>query len=116
MSDRRQREPTFDERRIDAFVSKVLADLASAATGALVRLGQAAGLYQAVFDAGTVTVEELAAATATPVPGARAWLAAQVAGGYVERDAEGNRYFLLPEQALVLVDRHSPVFLARLAG
>ena len=42
----------------------------------------------------------------------REWLAAQAASGYVEYDADGDQYALPPEQAMVLADETSPVFLA----
>ena len=39
----------------------------------------------------------------------REWLGNQGAGGYVQFDAESNKWMLSPEQALCLADPHGPV-------
>ena len=41
----------------------------------------------------------------------REWLGSQVAGGYVAHHAISDTYELTPEQALVLADEDSPVFI-----
>ena len=42
----------------------------------------------------------------------REWLNAQAAGGYVEYHAANETYELSPEQAMLLADENSPVFIA----
>ena len=63
-------------------------------------------------DAGKpITSQELASITKTSERVVREWLASQAAGGYILYDAQTHRYSLPPENALVLVDENSPVYL-----
>lgn len=48
--------------------------------------------------------------TKTSERNVREWLANQAAGGYIQYDAETQKYLLPPENALALVDEDSPVF------
>lgn len=59
----------------------------------------------------SVTSNELATITNTSERNIREWLANQAAGGYVIYNAETQKYWLPPEDALALVDETSPVFL-----
>jgi hypothetical protein len=57
-----------------------------------------------------ITSNELAAIAKTSERNIREWLANQAAGGYVIYNAETQKYWLPPENALALVDENSPVF------
>ena len=74
-------------------------------------IGDKLGLYAAMSDGEPVTAGELAARTGTDERYVREWLCAQAASGYVEYDAESERFFLTPEQAACLADPESPTFL-----
>ena len=51
-----------DEAKLHQFVGQMLSDLGGAASVALVRIGDALGLYKTLHERGAMTVEELAAA------------------------------------------------------
>jgi 2-polyprenyl-3-methyl-5-hydroxy-6-metoxy-1,4-benzoquinol methylase len=98
--------------KLDIFMSKMLADMGAAASGALIIVGDKLGLYKALADSGPLTPGELAAKTGTAERYVREWLAAQAAAGYVEYDANGGRYSMNAEQAMTLANESSPVFVA----
>lgn len=66
--------------------------------------GERFGLYRALAD-GPLRPEELAGRTGTVPRYAEEWLRGQVAGGYIEYDAEAGRYSSAEEQAFADVDR-----------
>lgn len=102
----------IDQKNLQQFTEKVVADLGGAITAVLVYIGDKLGLYRAMADAGKpITSQELATITKTSERVVREWLASQAAGGYVLYDAQTQRYSLPPENALVLVDENSPVYL-----
>lgn len=102
---------TIDPAKLDAFVSRALGDLASAYGGVLVSIGHKLGLFKAMVSAGPLSAREVALRTGCAERYVREWLNAQAAGGYVEYHAVSDTYELSPEQALVLADEDSPVFL-----
>jgi 2-polyprenyl-3-methyl-5-hydroxy-6-metoxy-1,4-benzoquinol methylase len=61
--------------------------------------------------AGPISARELAARSGCAERYVREWLNAQAAGGYVGYHAVSDTYELFPEQAMVLADENSPVFL-----
>jgi SAM-dependent methyltransferase len=77
----------------------------------MVSLGSKLGLYKAMAGAGPLSARELAARAGCAERYVREWLNAQVAGGYLEYHAVSGTYELSPEQAMVLADEDSPVFL-----
>lgn len=98
--------------RLEAFLHQAAADMAAAAAGALTVAGHRIGLYRAMAGAGPLTAAELADRTGTLERYVREWLNAQAAGGYVEYDSSADTYELPPEQAMILANSDSPVFLA----
>ncbi len=103
--------PAVNEDKLNQFVFKALGDLGATMSSVLVMLGDRLGLYKAMKDAGPLTPAELAKRTRTAERYIREWLLNQAAGGYVEYDAKSGKYTLPPEQAMVLADEHSPVFM-----
>jgi SAM-dependent methyltransferase len=102
----------IDQKNLQQFTEKVVADLGGAITAVLVYIGDKLGLYRAMADAGKpITSQELATITETSERVVREWLASQAAGGYVLYDAQTQRYSLPPENASVLVDENSPMYL-----
>lgn len=101
-----------DPDRLNAFLGRMVGDLGSVASGALVVLGDRLGLYKAMGDGAKLTPDELAQRTGTNARNVREWLAAQAAAGYVDVDAGGEKFFLNPEQATAFADEDSPAFMA----
>ena len=104
----------IDETRLDTFLGQMVGDLGAAANAPLMLLGDKLGLYKALAAAGPLSSAALAERTGTAERFVREWLAAQAAAGYVAYDPGTDRYAMAPEQAMVLADEGSPVFLAGL--
>jgi len=100
----------LDEAKLNALVGKFVSDMGAAVTGPSILLGEQLGLYRALRDAGPSTSAELATKTGVRERYVREWLASQAASGYVEYDSGAGRYFLTPEQAMVMTDENSPVY------
>lgn len=103
--------PVIDHAKLETFVMRAVNDLASAYGGLMVSLGSKLGLYKAMSGAGPVTAKELATRSHCAERYVREWLNAQAAGGYVEYHAMSDTYELSPEQALVLAEEDSPVYI-----
>jgi SAM-dependent methyltransferase len=101
---------SVNEDKMHAFLGKVVGDFGASLSAALVYIGQKLGLYKAMSEAGPVTAAELAQGTNTNERYIREWLINQAAGGYVEYDAESERYSLTPEQTVALTDEQSPFY------
>ena len=101
----------INEAKLEKFVMHAVGDLSAAYGGVMVSLGHKLGLYKAMAGAGPVSSRELATRAACAERYVREWLNAQVAGGYVGYHAVSDTYELSPEQALVLADEDSPVFI-----
>jgi 2-polyprenyl-3-methyl-5-hydroxy-6-metoxy-1,4-benzoquinol methylase len=102
---------TVDPRRLDEFLSRVVSDLSASLAGVLVSIGHRLGLYKAMAGAGPVSSGWLAASAGCAERYVREWLNAQAAGGYVTYDQDGDTYELPTEQAMVLADEESTVFM-----
>lgn len=103
--------PAIDQAKLESFVMRAVADLSSAYGGVMVSLGNKLGLYKAMAGAGPLNARELAARTGCAERFLNEWLNSQAAGGYVNYHAVSDTYELSPEQALVLADESSPVFI-----
>jgi SAM-dependent methyltransferase len=102
----------IDEAKLHEFVGRMLGDLGGATSVALVRIGDALGLYRALRDGGPATSAEFAARTGLAERYLREWLSQQAASGYLTYDPASCRFALPPEQAAVLADEDSPVYMA----
>ncbi|MGH8929501.1 MAG: class I SAM-dependent methyltransferase [Egibacteraceae bacterium] len=101
----------MDEARLEAFVGRVVEEVGAAYNTVLVAIGDELGLYGALAANGALTSKELAAHTGTAERYVREWLAAQAASGFLRYDPRSQSYELPPEQAAVLADDTSPVYL-----
>ena len=101
-----------DQAKLDAFLGKMVGDLGSIASGALVVLGDRLGFYNAMRDGDKMTAAELAKRTGATERNVREWLAAQAAAGYVDYDRDDDKFSLNAEQATVFADEDSPAFMA----
>lgn len=100
----------IDASKLESFVNRAVGDLASAYGGVMVSLGHKLGLYKSLAGAGPLSAGELAARSGCAERYVREWLNAQAAAGYVDYHAASATYELTPEQAMVLADEDSPVF------
>ncbi len=104
-------EHSIDPTKLEAFVGRALSDISAAYGGVMVSIGHRLGLYKAMAGAGPLSARELAARTQCAERYVREWLGSQVAGAYVLYHPTSETYELTPEQALVLADESSPVFM-----
>ena len=101
----------IDQAKLESFLARAVGDLSAGYGGVMVSLGSKLGLYQAMAGAGPISSKELATRADCAERYVREWLNAQAAGGYVGYHAVSDTYELSPEQAMVLADEESPVFL-----
>jgi hypothetical protein len=99
----------IDEGKMSRLVGQMLADLGGAASVALVRMGDALGLYKALHNKGAMTCEALASATGVHERYLREWLAHQAASNYIEYDPSTRTFTLPPEQAEFFAIEDSPM-------
>ena len=110
------RTSTLDPAKLDAFVTRAIGELSAGHGGVMVSIGHRLGLYKAMAGAGPLSSREVASRAGCAERYVREWLGSQVAGGYVVYHAMSETYELTPEQAFVLADEESPVFLPHAWG
>lgn len=86
-------------------------DMSASQGGIMIVIGHKLGLYKAMVGAGPLTSTDLAKRAGCAERYVREWLNCQAAGGYVVYHAIEQKYELTPEQALLLADESSPVFI-----
>jgi SAM-dependent methyltransferase len=101
---------TIDEAKLEEFLGTVVSEVGAAYNTVLTAIGDELGLYDALRDHGPLTAPQLASHTATAERYLREWLNAQAASGFLRYDPTTEAYELPPEQAYVLADRTSPVY------
>ncbi len=101
----------LDQAKLDAAVGRLFADLSAGYGGVMVSLGDKLGLYRAMAGAGPLSSNEVARRSGCGERYVREWLNAQVAGGYVDYHPSSVTYELTAEQAAILAEDTSPVFL-----
>jgi 2-polyprenyl-3-methyl-5-hydroxy-6-metoxy-1,4-benzoquinol methylase len=102
----------INEEKLNQLMDKFISDFGATFHAGLVVIGESLGLYKAMADAGKpLSSAELAHRTDTNERYIREWLSAQAAGGYVEYDADTQRYYLSEEQAFALGDEMSPAYI-----
>ena len=100
-----------DEARLEELMHRFVTDLGAAVTAPMVLIGDQLGLYRAMADGEPITPAQLAERTGCRERYLREWLCQQAASGYVEYDADKQRFRLPAEQALALAQDDSPVFM-----
>jgi hypothetical protein len=103
--------PAIDEARLEAFVGQAVVDMGVAISGLLLHIGDRLGLYKAMAGAGPITSSTLAQRTGTTERYVHEWLGNPAAGGYVAYNPADSTYELPAEQAMVVANEDSPVFL-----
>jgi SAM-dependent methyltransferase len=101
----------IDEAKLEAFMGRAVTDMGAIISAPLFVIGEKLGLYKAMAHAGPLTSAEIAERAGAAERYVREWLRNQAAGGYVEYDAESDRYELPDEHAMALADEDSPVYL-----
>lgn len=101
----------IDPAKLDAFLTRAVGDLSAGYGGVMVSIGNRLGLYKAMAGTGPLSSRELAGRAGCAERYVREWLGSQVAGGYVVYHAISDTYELTPEQAFVLANEDSPVFI-----
>src|SRR6201996_4590716 len=101
----------MDEAKLNQFIGQMLGDLGGAASVAMVRIGDAFGLYKTLHAKGALTCAELAAESGVNDRYMREWLSHQAASNYLTYDAATAKFALPPEQAMVFAIEDSPVYL-----
>lgn len=101
----------IDPDRMHAHAIKMVTELGAAAMGSLVLIGDELGLYRALADGEALTSHQLAERCGVLERYAREWLAANAASGYVDYDAATETFSMSPEQAAVLGDENSPLYM-----
>jgi len=101
----------IDEGKLSQFIGQVLGDLGGASSVAMVRIGDALGLYKALHAHGAMTCAELAKRASVHERYLREWLAHQAASNYLSYDPGNEKFALLPEQAMVFAIEDSPVYM-----
>ncbi|MCP3730711.1 class I SAM-dependent methyltransferase [Sphingomonas sp. MG17] len=102
----------IDEAKFHAFIGKMLGDLGGAMSVPTVRLGLRLGLFEALAQSPATSTELAERAGGLHERYVREWALAQAANGYVDFDPATQRFSLSPEQAMVFVNKDSPVYLA----
>ena len=100
-----------DEGKLNAFIGQMLNDLGGASSIAMVRMGDALGLYKELHAKGPMTSAELASSAKVDPRYLREWLSNQASSNYLSYDPASAKFTLTPEQAMVFAVPESPVYL-----
>jgi 2-polyprenyl-3-methyl-5-hydroxy-6-metoxy-1,4-benzoquinol methylase len=102
---------TVNQQKLDTLVGRLLGELSAGYGGVMVSIGHKLGLYRAMAGGGPLSSHEIARRSGCSERYVREWLNSQVAGGYIAYHPSSATYELTPEQAAILADDTSPVFL-----
>ncbi|TAJ35710.1 MAG: SAM-dependent methyltransferase [Reyranella sp.] len=100
-----------DEAKLNTFMSQMLGDLGGASSIAMIRIGDALGLYKALHDSGPATCAALATRLGLNERYLREWLSHQAASGYLDYDPAAATFALPAEQAMIFALEDSPVYM-----
>ena len=104
-------EPTLDMAAVQTFAFKVVGDVTAQQMGALSTVGDRLGLFKTLAASGPVTSAEFAERAGINERYGREWLSAMACHGYIAYDDATKRFHLTPEQAFVLANPESPLYL-----
>jgi SAM-dependent methyltransferase len=100
----------LDMNKLEPLLETVVNEIGAASNAALVILGDKLGLFRALSQ-GAVTSAELAKKTGTHERYVREWLSAQAASGFVDYDADVDKFSMSAEQSAVFATEDSPVLM-----
>lgn len=101
----------MDKERAQRFMQKVIGDVGTALSGALVLVGDRTGLFRAMAGAGPLQAAELARRSGVHPRYVEEWLAAMVCAGYVDHDPQTGRFTLPEEHAMYFADAAAETYL-----
>ena len=101
----------LDTGKLQQLVGQIVSDLGGASSVAMVRIGDALGLYKALQADGPMTAVELAAAVGADERYLREWLSHQAASSYLSYDPVTRKFALSAEQAMVFAAEDSPAYM-----
>jgi 2-polyprenyl-3-methyl-5-hydroxy-6-metoxy-1,4-benzoquinol methylase len=101
-------EQKINEQKFDELFGKVFADVGGAIGVLMAYMGDQAGVYKALEDAGPCTVKELSEKSGIRMRYLLEWLSANAASGYIDYDAATERFSLSPEQAALFSHEGEP--------
>src|SRR3977135_2344395 len=100
-----------DEGKLNAFIGQMLNDLGGASSIAMVRMGDALGLYKELHTKGPMTSAELASSAKVDPRYLREWLSNQASSNYLSYDPATQKFALPEEQAMVFANAESPGYM-----
>ncbi|MDQ2841927.1 MAG: class I SAM-dependent methyltransferase [Acidobacteriota bacterium] len=100
----------WNMKKVEELAFRVVGDMGGAFIMALGYIGDRLGLYKAMDGAGPITSCDLASRTGLNERYVREWLRAMVAAEYIDYDPESQKYSMSSEQAFVLSNEDSPMF------
>lgn len=100
----------MNEQKVHELAFRVVGDMGGAFVMALGYIGDRLGLFKAMAGAGPMTSAGLAAKTGLNERYVREWLRAMVAAEYLDYNASTGDYVMTDEQAFVLANEDSPMF------
>ena len=101
----------INQDKLMSLVGMAMSELSGANGGVMISVGNKLGLYKAMAGRGPMFPAELAKRAGCAERYVREWLNCNAAGGYVTYHPETQQYELSPEQAMMLADDTSPVFI-----
>lgn len=104
----------MDRERSQRFMQKVVGDVGTAISAALVFVGDRVGLFRAMAGAGPMSAAALAERAGIHARYAEEWLSAMACAGYVEFDAQADSFTLPDEHAAFLCDPAAETYLGGL--
>lgn len=100
----------MNNQKVEEMAFRAVGDMGGAFVMALGYVGDRLGLFKAMAGAGPLTSVELAAHTKLNERYVREWLRAMVAAEYIDYDLSSEKYVMTDEQAFVLANEDSPMF------
>lgn len=101
----------INQDKLMALVGMAMGELSGANGGVMISVGNKLGLYKAMAGRGPMFPADLAKRSGCAERYVREWLNCNAAGGYINYNPETQQYELSPEQAMMLADDTSPVFI-----
>ena len=101
----------INEDKLHDFLISMVSDMGASASMALTYVGEQLGLFREMADAGPMTPDDLAEKTGFNLRLLTEWMRSQATGGYLEYNAEEGTFILPEEQAFVLTNEDSPVYM-----
>lgn len=98
----------INENKFNALFGKVLGDVGGAIGLLMAYMGDQAGVYKAMEDAGPCSHEDLAKKTGVDARYLREWLSSNAAAGYIDYDTKNDTFSLSPEQAAIFSHEGEP--------